>query len=375
MRVLIVTPIFPPDIGGPATYVPRLATGLVARGSKVTVLTLSERIDLDDSGYSFRVARTPRSMFRPLRWLRFVATAARLARDADVCFVTGPAIEAILAQFVVPRPEVQKIVGDFAWEWATARRWTSDDFESFQQRRYGLRVEWLKRVQRWWLSRADHVIVPSRYLARWVREQGVSCSKITVIPNEVTLPPSLLPVPPPLPSAVNLVTAGRLIAAKRHAGIIDAVARLEGVGLVIVGDGPERTALERRAAERGMTARVCFAGRRSAEETLALVAGCDAFVLNSTYEGYPHVLVEAAALGLPAVATAVGGTPEVAERYPNITLVRPDDPVALRIALEATVAGIRAGRRRKLDETSARSDGSSMLEQTEWVLRGSMVTK
>jgi glycosyltransferase involved in cell wall biosynthesis len=370
-----MTPIFPPDIGGPATYVPLVATGLGARGSTVTVLTLSERTDLDDREYSFRVIRRPRAAFRPLRWLGFAATAVRLARNADVCFVTGPAIEAIFCSLVIRRPEVQKVVGDFAWEWATARGWTDDDFEPFQTRRYGWKVEWLKRVRRWWLSRTDHVIVPSRYLARWVSAQGVPASRITVIPNEVALPPSILPMPPPLATDVNLVTAGRLIRAKRHAGIIDALAGLEGVGLVIVGDGPERAALERRAAERGVAARVHFAGRRSVDETLSLVAGCDAFVLNSTYEGYPHVLVEAAELGLPAVATAVCGTPEVAERYPEIALVDPRDPAALQAALTTIVARIRSGGRCKVDRASTRSAGPSMLAETEQALRAAAASR
>jgi glycosyltransferase involved in cell wall biosynthesis len=78
--------------------------------------------------------------------------------------------------------------------------------------------------------------------------------------------------------------------------------------LVIVGDGPERARLEALAQTNQVIDRVYFAGQRSKAETFGLMAGCDLFVLNSTYEGFPHVVLEAMSVGLPVVATAVGRT-------------------------------------------------------------------
>jgi len=92
MRILIITGIFPPDIGGPATYVPQMAKALIDQGHHITVLTLSDRIDHHDGQYSFRVVRLPRWPFRPWRWLRTIAQIIRLGREADVLFVNGLAI-------------------------------------------------------------------------------------------------------------------------------------------------------------------------------------------------------------------------------------------------------------------------------------------
>ena len=83
------------------------------------------------------------------------------------------------------------------------------------------------------------------------------------------------------------------------------------IGLVIVGDGSERKRLEGVANTLDVADRVYFAGQASQAETIRLMAACDFFVLNSTHEGLPHVVLEAMSLGLPVVATAVGGTPEV----------------------------------------------------------------
>src|SRR5687768_14071409 len=144
LRILIITGIFPPDIGGPATYVPQMATALSERGHRVTVLTLSDRLDGDDTGYCFPLRRLPRHRSRLWRWVRVIAQIMRLGRGVDVLFVNGLALEATLANLWLRRPMVQKIVGDLAWEQATNRGWVSDSFEAFQQGRYSLIVELFK---------------------------------------------------------------------------------------------------------------------------------------------------------------------------------------------------------------------------------------
>jgi len=137
----------------------------------------------------------------------------------------------------------------------------------------------------------------------------------------------------PLSTPVKAVTVGRLVPWKRVDRILEAVAKIPDLGLLIIGDGPERSSLEQQAASLGISARVYFAGQRNREETLGLMSACDIFVLNSTYEGLPHVVLEAMALGLPVVATAVGGTPEVVKDGENGLLIPPGDGNAIVKAL------------------------------------------
>ena len=119
----------------------------------------------------------------------------------------------------------------------------------------------------------------------------------------------------------------------------------------------------------GTRNRLYWAGSRKKEDTQALIAGCDIFVLNSTYEGLPHVVLEAMALGLPVVATAVGGTPEVVQQGRNGVLIPPDGG-GLTEALKRLCSD--GKERRRLAEgaknTVIELSFTSMLKATEQVL-------
>ena len=330
LKILLITGIFPPDIGGPATYVPSIAKGLVERGHSVTVLTLSDQLTQNDQQYPFLVIRLPRKMPKPWRQIKTMLQILKQGRAADLLFVNGLAFESVLANMVLRKPLVMKVVGDLAWERATTMGWVRDNFETFQEKRYSLKIEFLKWLRTWWTRRADRIITPSRYLAKWVAHWGVPEDRIAVIYNALQRVNDIRPATLPLETKVNAVTVGRLVPWKRVDRILEAIAQIRNMGLVIVGDGPERERLERMAWGLGLNERVYFAGSRSKPETLSLMAACDLFVLNSTYEGLPHVVLEAMSLGLPVVATSVGGTPEVVQHRKNGILISPvgDDLVA-----------------------------------------------
>jgi glycosyltransferase involved in cell wall biosynthesis len=371
LRVLIVTGIFPPDIGGPATYVPAISAELVKRGHQVTVVTLSDALRHEDRSSPFRVVRLRRGRFKPLRVLLTVVTLLRWGRQADVVFANGLYLEAVVANFILRKPLVEKIVGDWAWERATNKGWVRDNFEDFQRGRHGLKVEALKALRNFSVRSADIVIAPSHYLARWISHWGMSEKKITVIYNSVEL---VSPSPYnsiPLSTPMKLVTVGRLVPWKQVDHLIAAVAQCDGAGLVIVGDGPERSRLEELVHTHGLTERIYFAGQRSKGETLSLMAACDLFVLNSTYEGFPHVVLEAMSVGLPVVATAVGGTPEVVHDGENGVLVAPNPNGLLSKTLMKLVSS--SAERQRLaggaKRTVERFRYSAMVEKTQSMLQ------
>ncbi len=140
-----------------------------------------------------------------------------------------------------------------------------------------------------------------------------------------------------------------------------------------MGDGPERQRLEEVARDRRLADRVYFAGQRSKEETFALMAACDLFVLNSTYEGFPHVVLEAMRAGLPVVATDVGGTPELVRDGENGLLISPNANGDLSKTLMKLLTSSEERQRLAAgaQETTQRFQQSVMIEATEALLRAS----
>jgi glycosyltransferase involved in cell wall biosynthesis len=373
MRVLMVSGIYPPDSGGPACYVPRMASALVHRGHRVSVLCLADNpVSGDENG--FFVERIRRGIFWPVRVVWTVVRLMVRGVECDVFFVNGLAAEAALAARLLGKPAVHKVVGDGAWERAVGRRFFSGRLEEFQEAP-GMTLRFLRAVRSvplWW---ADAVITPSRYLADRVRAWRVPAERIRVVWNSadpwMTTEAGQASQGRPQGRSWTVVTVCRLVPWKGVAELIEAVAELPGTRLQVAGDGCLRGQLEQEVARRGLGGRVDFLGALSRREVFALLRTADAFVLNSTYEGLPHVVLEAMAARVPVVATAVGGTPEVVEHGRTGLLVEPGDKAGLVAALERLRRSPEFASA-LVDEAALRLGGqwseARMIEETEQVL-------
>ncbi len=372
MRLLITTGIFPPDIGGPATFVPRIASALRERGHAVTVLTLADRLQAKmPSSWPYPVLRLPRGMPLPVRLPWASAQIAAAARRSDAIFANGLFEETAAGALLARRRWAAKIVGDGVWERARNRGWTALDLDSFQAT-HPARVRLHRLARRLALRRATHVVVPSRFLARLVERWGVRLGRIQVIPNAVD------PLPPPDRATakrrlglgeVVVLSVGRLVSLKRVDGLI-----MASVGqpweVVVVGDGPERRRLEEMAASVGRQVR--FTGALGRAQLEDYYGAADLVVLNSIHEGLPHVALEAMAAGVPVIAAAAGGIPEVVMPGRSGVLVPPGDDRALRTAITVLLAD--AGRRARLveggREMAAHFTWSALLERLIPLLEG-----
>lgn len=330
MRILLVTGIFPPDHGGPASYVPAIARGLQAAGHEiVAVITLSDRLDHDDAHYGFSVLRLPRQRLRPLRWLQTVLAVRRLAGAADAVYLNGLVLEGIVAtKLLGHRAVVIKVVGDLIWEKARNQHATGLELDAFQQAELPLRWRLLRGLQGWYTGLADAVITPSRYLAGIVNRWGVAPSRLKVVYNAVELPPEAAALPP---TQVDIVTVARLVSWKGLHDLIAVVAEY-GWTLHIVGDGPLREELEGQAER--LNARVTFAGHVPKAKVAEAVRSGRLFVLFSSYEGLPHIVLEAKAAGVAVIASAAGGTPEAIDHGVDGWLVPVGDRPALAAAID-----------------------------------------
>src|SRR5207244_3422815 len=130
-------------------------------------------------------------------------------------------------------------------------------------------------------------------------------------------------------NGATIAFAGRLTAQKSLGRALDAVAGVGGVQLVIAGDGPDRGPLESRVRELGIDGRVRFLGPQPRERVVELFHAADATILSSSWENFPHTVVEALAVGTPVLAMEAGGVGEVVRDGINGLLVPPGDTAAL----------------------------------------------
>lgn len=377
MRVLITTGIFPPDIGGPATYVPTIARELSQRGHQVRVLTTSEpqHLNWEDSSYPFPVQRVPR---RQPVWRRIPFTVfqiLRLGRPAEILYANGIYLETALANRILKKPLVMKIVGDEAWEKAVRKGWTQASFDEFQQKPQPWRVERLKAQRNWWIQRADRIIVPSEYLKRVVIGWGASEERCRVVYNAIQVSPDAsketLFSLPFYRSFFRLITVCRLVPWKGVDQILRAITPLPGVTLTVVGEGPSRRDWEELAQELGLADRVWFTGSLPRSTVHALLREHHVFLLISGYEGLPHIVVEALMLGVPVIATPAGGTPEVVQNAFNGLLVEAN-PLKIREAIQTLMKDKDLRHRLACNAIPSVSDKFTlpvMVAQTEAVLQ------
>jgi glycosyltransferase involved in cell wall biosynthesis len=327
MRVLLVSGILPPDIGGPATHVADVRHELGERGHDVEVLAPTDepRWSLDQG-----VLRLPRRWPWPVRNAVAAGWIAIRGRRSDVVYSTGLGPPAIAGARLARRPVVLKIVGDPAWERATRRGLTTETFDAFQHApNRSLTVRAMKALRTWTTRSATAVITPSEHLEQTVRGWS-GRDDVEVVPNGVRIPVATGAQRAASPG-LHALFAGRLVSWKRVELLIDAVAQVPDAHLDIVGDGPEAATLRARADDAGLTDRVRFLGTRSHEEVMERMQAADVFVLASSYEGLPHVLIEALASGTPVVATRDAGTVGVVEDGVNGVLVDPS-PEAFAVA-------------------------------------------
>jgi glycosyltransferase involved in cell wall biosynthesis len=334
VRVLVVSGIWPPDAGGPASHASALASFLQARGHTVEVVTTA---DAEPAREAYMVRWVPRSSPAGLRHIRSANLVRRSAKRADVVYATSMVRRAALGSTLARRPYAVKLVSDEVFErMQRAGRFTGS-LDEFQRARGGLRVGLLRWTRNMALRHARTVLSPSEYLRGVALCWGLDPERISVLPNPA-------PQVPPLPSREELrkqldldgpalAFAGRLGIQKSLAVALEALAATPGVLLVIAGDGPERERLERRAGELDLDSRVRFLGSVSRDEVLGVFRAADASLLSSSWENFPHSVVEALAVGTPVIATDVGGVSEVLRDGENGLLVRPGDPVALAEAI------------------------------------------
>jgi len=208
-----------------------------------------------------------------------------------------------------------------------------------------LKVRLYNQLDRWSLRAARQVLTVSRPFRQELIRAGVRQERVEVIHNAIdadwgrrgAAPPGLREQLGIAPNEQVILMVGRLSREKDHHTLLEAAVQLRTAApqlrprLLLVGDGPERARIERAAAELGLDGALTFTGQVPSAEPYYSIA--DVAVLSSLSEGSPNALLEAMAARVPAVATNVGGVPEIVNHRESALLIPPRDRSAMAGAI------------------------------------------
>ncbi|OGG92489.1 hypothetical protein A3H03_03285 [Candidatus Kuenenbacteria bacterium RIFCSPLOWO2_12_FULL_42_13] len=344
--IVVAGEIFPPDIGGPATYVYQLVRYLLAERLHFSALYYA-RSELADHDRDLAPFLTTVSGFLPLPIKYLVYFFRLLARSfhAKVIYAQGPVASgwpALLVSKILQKKLIVKVVGDYAWEQAMLGQLTRQGVDSWQAapelhaRNYflNLKIKSLNFLERLVVRHADGIIVPSYYLKKIVLGWGADQEKIRVIYNAIFLKdkPTLSREAAQEKIKIKgdiIITAVRLLPWKGVAMLIKIMRELKNINpdfkLVVAGGGPEEVVLRKMAAEYELTDKVFLLGSISQDELAIYYQAASIFVLNSGYEGLSHVVLDAMHYRLPIIASNIGGNPELIQDDYNGLLVEYND--------------------------------------------------
>jgi glycosyltransferase involved in cell wall biosynthesis len=325
MRVLIATGLYPPDIGGPATHTVFLEKHASRLGLELTVVPFG------------RVRRYP-SLIRHIVYLLLLITKSK---GVDVLYALDTisvGVPAMLVSMLMRKPLILRVPGDYAWEQGQQRYGITETLDEFRMHTdHPTAVRVLSWLQLKVAQHAAHVIVPSEYMKDIVSEWGIQKEGIVRIYSVLNNIPHTQHVHEGNEREFVIATAGRLVPWKGYHTLIDVVVALKKEGvpvrLDIIGDGVCREELDVRTRAKGAGAYVRFHGRLDRENMAAIIREANVFVLNTSYEGFSHQLLEVMSLGVPIVTTPVGGNRELIIHGETGLLVPYNDDNALRSAI------------------------------------------
>ena len=305
MDILITVGIFPPDIGGPASFVPKIAKYLIDKGHNVKIICLSDKKHLtykDD----INVIRINRNSSIIFRWLKTIVKIYSISKKSDLIFVNGLGTEATIANLFIRKKVIRKIVGDPVWERVYNKNLIDESFDDFQENNHGLFISLQKIIRNWSMKKSNLIITPSQHLKTFIEKIGFD-NKIFVINNGVTIEETNKVTFQN--NIIQLLVVSRLVSQKNIDSIIKAVKVMENENIIlkIVGDGSEINNLKLLVKKYELEEKVNFTGKIVGLKLNEYFKDADIFIQASNYEGLPHSILEAINYEIPILSTEVGG--------------------------------------------------------------------
>jgi glycosyltransferase involved in cell wall biosynthesis len=314
MRILLTSSIFPPQIGGPATYVPQLAKSLTESAHQVCIVTLGDQGRVSINGNT-KIITLNKDSNLIMRTLRVTLAILREARCSDAIFSNGLYFETALSlvALVKKKRSVVKIVGDPIWERARNKGRTRLGLQEYALEKHGLATSLIRRIYNFSWAQFNFRVAPSEELCKFV-DVLLGKTDCIYIANGIDVSLDLMEHP----RDIDIICVSRLVNWKNVDIAIRAASQLN-LSALIVGDGPERIKLESLAKE--LQARTTFIGQVSQSQVEVHLQQSKYFLLLSDYEGLSFALLEAMGRGVIPVVTKNEGNLAVVTPQINGKLV------------------------------------------------------
>jgi len=336
-KIILATPIYPPEIGGPATYIKEICHRL-NNAYDITVIAYTSEKNPFPGTNLISVKKEYPLLLRLLIYTYKIWKELGKSELVYVQNAVASGLPTAIACTLRRKPFILKFVGDEAWERASQRKATEKKLEDFLKNPdKSLYTETMMAIQGFVLRRASIVTTPSAYLLDAIaKTYKLNKEKTIVNYNASEDNSSKIDNSKRIP--YQIVTVARLVVWKGVDKIIEAISLLATkfptMNLVILGDGPEMDNLKAQVAKLKLANHVTFRGMVSEHEVTQTLQTSSLFILNSTYEGLPHVVLASFGNFIPVIATNISGTNEVVKDGETGLTIEVGNITALSSAIE-----------------------------------------
>ncbi|ASY14002.1 glycosyltransferase [Candidatus Planktophila dulcis] len=331
--MLLVSGIYPPDTGGPATFTQDFSRWLLQKNLDVSIITYTDESSTTSIVDGVRIFQIHRDKNIVKRYFNFISVLVKNYNSSTKVLAAGAFLEIMTASMIRNIKYMIKIPGDIVWERARNSGITDLDINSFQNSELNSKYKVFRRLFIFSISRAKNVVVPSAFLQSMAVNWVGDSKRIELVYNSIDH--SRFSHTESAKRNFDVVTASRLVPWKGVDELIQCCTELN-LSLGIAGVGPDEARLKDLALDLGSS--VTFLGQIPKSEMPAFYSAGEYFVLNSSYEGLPHALVEAKASGLLCIGRAGTGSEEVVRNLVDGMLVSNEPGNSLKETLERAIS-------------------------------------
>ena len=328
MKILLITGIYPPDIGGPATYIPRFAKFLSQQNLEVTTIALRPPGQIGEENKDWEEIFIPRHKNKLLRFVDGVSVILKYGHKSDYIFSNGLFLEASVANLFLRKKSTAKIVGDPVWEKFINQTGSKVTLKEFNENKIPFPQRFQRITYNWAFSRFTHLTTPGDELSRTIKTwgnqltarviaNGTECRQYEYQNREI-----------------DILSVSRLVQWKNVDILLEACAGLR-LKIVIVGDGPDRRKLETLSSNLDLDSD--FVGQVSRSQVRDLMSNSKIFARLSDYEGLSIALVEAMMSGCRPLVSNIEANKSVVVNESIGTVIDHHNPIEVKRAISKLI--------------------------------------